>query len=327
MGRNIYIIAEHDEGHPSAVTYELTTCARRMAAAGNNEIHVVILGKTVAGMAERLAGETGLSTICLEGESLDTYTAEGYQKALTGLLSGVSSAWVIIPHTSRGADYGPGLACLLDASCITTVHGIDRRDCGPVFRRACAWGKLEAEVSARRPVAVITVMPGAFGYEKEPRPCPGIVSFLKADIDLTKTLSCRLIRTEPGSRELRDAETIVGAGLGVENGENMVLIRDLAGMFRRSAVGGSRAVCDRGWLDYQAQIGLTGKTVAPRLYIACGISGSMQHVAGIKGSQTIVAINKDRQAPIFRQADVGVVADLKTFIPSFIAALKQIALK
>jgi len=325
MGQNIYIIAEHDEGRPAAVTYELAACARRLADTGRAEIHMIVLGKAVAGMAECLAGETGFRTICLEGDGLDSYTAEGYQKALTGLLSGVSSAWVIIAHTSRGADYGPGLAVLLDASCISAVHGIDHRDGRPVFRRSCAWGKLEAEVSAKTPVAVITVMPGAFGYEKEPQTRPGSLSIRNVNIELTQTRSCRLVRTDSGSREFRDAETIVGAGLGVENEENVELIRDLAGMFRRSAVGGSRAVCDRGWLDYQAQIGLTGKTITPRLYIACGISGSMQHVTGIKGSQTIVAINKDRQAPIFRQADVGVVADLKTFIPSFIAALKQMA--
>ena len=327
MKQDIYVIVEHDMGRITAVTYEMLTCARILANGNSSEIHLVILGQGVAGAAEHLAGEMGLHVICIEGEALKSYTSEGYRKVLIEVLGDVPAALVLIPHTSRGSDYAPGLAIHLQASCITAVHGIDRADDKPVFRRSYAWGKLEAPVASNAPVVIVTIMPGAFACEKHPVTSQGTVSFCKTEISLTDTKSCRITKSDPGNLDLHDAEVIVGAGLGVENEENLALIRDLAGLFRKSAVGSSRAACDRGWLEYQAQIGLTGKTVSPRLYIACGISGSMQHMAGIKGARSIVAINKDRQAPIFRHADVGIVEDLKTFIPLFIKSLRQVDLK
>jgi len=327
MKQEIYVIAEHDMGCITAVTYEILTGACILANDNPSEIHVVLLGMGVADAAERLAGETGLHVVCIEGDALESYTSEGYRKVLTHVLMGAPSALVLIPHTSRGTDYAPGLAVHLHASCITAVHGIDRAGDKPAFRRSCAWGKLEARVAPNTPVVIVTVIPGAFACGKHPMTSKGTVSFRKTEIALTDTKSCRIMKSDPGNLNLHDAEVIVGAGLGIENEDNLALIRDLAGLFRKSAVGGSRAACDRRWLEYQAQIGLTGKTVSPRLYIACGISGSMQHMAGIKGARSIVAINKDRQAAIFRHADVGVVEDLKTFIPLLIKSLMQVGPK
>jgi electron transfer flavoprotein alpha subunit len=323
MKQDIYVIAEHDVGCVTNVTYEMLTCARILANDAPSEIHMIILGKGIASAAEQLAGEMGLHVICIEGDVLESYTSEGYRKVLTEVLAGVPSALVLIPHTSRGSDYASGLAVHLQASCVTAVQGISHTGGKFVFRRSYAWGKLEASVASNAQVVIVTVMPGAFACEKHPVMSQGTVSFRKTEISLIGTKSCRIIKSDPGNLDLHDAEVIVGVGLGIESEESLALIRDLAGLFRKSAIGGSRAACDRGWLEYQAQIGLTGKTVSPRLYIACGISGSMQHMAGIKGARSIVAINKDRQAAIFRHADVGIVEDLKTFIPLFITSLRQ----
>jgi len=323
MKTNIYVIAEYDENGTAEVTYETIASARILAGADPSFIEVVVLGRDVLGLSERLASETGLRIMTLEADALEPYTAEGYRKALTGYLANGRSGWVVIPHTARGSDYAPGLAVSLRASCITAVQDIDRMDGRPVFRRLRAWGKQEERIASITQSGVITVMPGAFGRERRPVDFPGKVSRHKVEITLSETKSCFIVKSPAGNRELDDAEVVVGAGLGVGSRENMALVRNLAGMFRRGAVGGSRAVCDRGWLEYRSQIGLTGRPVSPQLYIACGISGSIQHLAGITGAKTVVAVNKDGQASIFRHADVGVVADLVTFIPLLVAALRE----
>ncbi len=323
MKTNIRVIAEYDENGMADVTYEAVCSARILAGNDASAIEMVVLGREVSGLADRLAGETGLHVVTLEADALDPYTAEGYRKALGRYLMDIGPGWVVIPHTARGCDFAPGLAVGLRVSCITAVHGIDRTGDRPVFRRLCAWGKMEERIVSNTQSGVITIVPGAFAGERRPKAFPGEVSHHEVEITLSETKSCFIVKSPAGNRELDDAEVVVGAGLGVGSQENMTLIRDLAGLFRRGAVGGSRAVCDRGWLEYRSQIGLTGKSVSPQLYIACGISGSIQHLAGITGAKTVVAVNKDEQASIFRHADIGVVADLATFIPLLIAALRD----
>jgi len=322
MRSNIHVVAEYDENGIADVTYEAVSAARILAGDDPSAIELVVLGRDVSGLAARMAAETGLHVVTLEAGVLETYTAEGYRKALVECLADGRPGWVVIPHTARGCDYAPGLAVSLHAACITAVHGIDQTGGRPVFMRLRAWGKLEAHVVSNSQIGVVTITPGAFGRERRPVASPGEISRHKAEITLSETKSCFIVKSPTGNRELDDAEVVVSAGLGVGSQENMSLIRDLAGLFRRGAVGGSRAVCDRGWLEYRSQIGLTGKSVTPRLYVACGISGAMQHLAGITGAKIVVAVNKDGQASIFRHADVGVVAELETFIPLLMAALR-----
>ncbi len=255
-----------------------------------------------------------------------------------------------------GADFGPGLAARLGAACITSVEGFRREKDGVVFSRPFLNGKMRMEIVPEAETTVVTLLPGAFRRE-ETRPSPEDQAGRPGETLRPDTLCDRMPTTETGGKgglaapetpevipvkdlplktrplgllpapdedaDLAAAEVIVAAGRGIGGEENLALLRRLASLFSRSALGASRAVCDAGWLPQRLQIGQTGKTVAPRLYIACGISGALQHLAGMRGSQCIVAINRDPRAAIFQAADVAVVEDLVSFLPLLIDACRR----
>lgn len=238
---------------------------------------------------------------------------------------------VILNETSSSSGMAPFLAAKLGASCITSVMGIDLSSGTPGLQRPFLGGKAVMEVTPRYP-AIISVMPGVFVKDDEatlphaadmPHP-------KKADIhggSRERIKSLGIIKTESSESGLSitEAEVIVSAGRGLGKPENLELIRKLAGLFSRSAVGGSRLVIDAGWLPYPNQVGLTGKTVTPRLYLACGISGSPQHIAGMKDSSLIVSINKDPHAAIFNYSHYCIVEDLEKFLPVLIEELSRLS--
>jgi electron transfer flavoprotein alpha subunit len=335
MNDEILVIAELSDGRVLPVTYELIAFARAIAAGDSGPVRIMLPGMDVQAAARGLADETGMEVVALEGDALEPYNAEAWMTALASWLAVQKPRYVCIPHTSRGCDFAPGLAICLGAACITAVESFRRQDGVISFTRSIFNGKIRMNVAPLTDVTVLSVLPGVFNAAEEsqgrpgssslpgikqdghskPRRSTGHVEVLKIQFRPEKIQALGVIPAAAQDLDLALADVIVSAGRGIGAEENLELIRRIAGLFPKSAVGCSRAVCDLGWLEHKHQVGLTGKTVAPKLYIACGISGAVQHIAGMRGSRFILAINKDPRAAIFQVADAGIVEDLTTFIP------------
>jgi electron transfer flavoprotein alpha subunit len=309
---SIYIIAEQRKGCITQETYELLNFARLI---GKGKRPLFLLpGKNTEDPAREISQKTGCDTIALAGSHLEHYNTLSYAHALMEILEKEAEAWVCLPHTSMGYDLAPRLAVLLRAACITGVESLGD---GSLSRSVYA-GRFREEIAPKTSRVVVTVLPGAFCPCEERADAAGSVKVMKAAF--REGPSQTLGTAEPLHRDsmLKEAEIIVSAGRGIGKKENLSLIKRLAAVFPRSAIGASRSVCDLGWLEHKYQIGTTGQSVSPKLYIACGISGAFQHVSGIKGAQTIVAINRDPHAAIFQVAHYCIVEDLETFIPLLI---------
>jgi electron transfer flavoprotein alpha subunit len=312
--RNIYIIAELRKGCITPETYELVSFAR---AIGKGKKPVFLLpGKKIVEQAGEISQKTGCDTLVLFGDHLEHYNVLSYTHALMEILQEEAAAWVCLPHTSMGYDLAPRLAVLLKAACITGVESAGDGSLGrPVYS-----GRFIEEIVPKTPRVVVTVLPGAFRFSQETVGPAGGVKVMKAAFTEVPSRTLGIAESVHRDSALKDAEVIISAGRGIGKKENVSLVKRLAAVFPRSAVGASRSACDLGWLERKHQIGTTGQTVSPKLYIACGISGAFQHVSGMRGAQTIVAINSDIHAPIFQVAHYGIVEDLETFIPLLIEA-------
>jgi electron transfer flavoprotein alpha subunit len=317
--KGVMVVAELLEGRVQPVTHETIAFARRLAGRESPSIRVVVPGGDVLGAAREVADAAGIDVIALQADSLEPYSAETWRTALTALIMARGPSHVCIPHTSRGCDFAPGLAAGIGASCVTAVEDVRGEPGSRTFIRSILNGKMRMHVRANREITVLTILPGAFHAENLfPLPSEN----RRMDVEVVTVADCPrrthalgMVAAGEQDFDLALADVVVSAGRGIGREENLALIRQLAGLFAKSAVGCSRTVCDRGWLDYGHQIGLTGKTISPKLYIACGISGAVQHLAGMRGSKFVVAINTDPGAAIFREADIGIVEDLTTFIP------------
>jgi electron transfer flavoprotein alpha subunit len=313
----IYMIAELRKGCITQETYELVSFAR-VIGKGKKPVFL-LLGKNIKEKAWEIAQKTECDTLALFGDHLEHYNALSYAHALMEILQEEASVWVCLPHTSMGYDLAPRLAVLLKAACITGVECAGDGSLGrPVYS-----GRFIEEIVPKTHRVVVTLLPGAFRPCEERTSHAGGVKVVEAAF--TEVPSQTLGTAESVHRDsaLKDAEVIVSAGRGIGKKENISLIKRLASVFPRSAVGASRSACDLGWLEHKQQIGTTGQTVSPRLYIACGISGAFQHVSGMRGAQTIVAINTDIHAPIFQVAHYCIVEDLTTFIPILLDELSE----
>ena len=323
MGKNIIVIAEHLNGRIKPVTYEAIAVARMLQKASKLAVKVVILGADVTEPANSLAGTAGCDVTAVQLADMATYNAELYVRALAELLPDLHPVWVCIPHTAQGADYAPALAVTLKAACISGVEDLKQLESKPCFERALYGAKIVARIRPLSETTVLTIQPGVFKFEASHQPAPGKVTAESMAYAPSGSKSLGIKQSRVDTTGIAEADVIVAAGQGIGEKDNLELIRNLASVFPKSAVAGSRIVCDRGWLDYSCQVGVTGATVSPRLYIACGISGALQHVTGMRGSEFIVAVNKDPSAAIFQVSDVCVVEDLTTFIPEFIEACKN----
>ena len=312
MEKDAYIIAECGKGSILVETLEVVTFAGELSP--KKRPIIVLLGRDIARPARDLAAKTGCDIIAVTGENLELYNADTYCQALLDLLLPLAPAWVCLPHTAMGYDLVPGLSVGLKAACITGVEAVHDR----TFTRSAYAGKFLVDITPTGASAVLTVLPGSFPPCRDFRGPVGRVTTVERSGSSPRSRTLGIKESPHRDSALQDAEVIVSAGRGIGKRENVALLKRLATLFPRSAVGASRSVCDLGWLDYRHQIGTTGQTVSPKLYIACGISGAIQHVSGMKGSQTIVAINTDPSASIFRIAHYCVVEDLAAFIPLLI---------
>jgi electron transfer flavoprotein alpha subunit len=318
----ILVVAEQRDGALNRATWEAIAAAQQLS--GGLPIKVLVLGAAVANAAQELSQADVTEVLVGEHAALGVYTPDAFTMAVTSVIEHVAPRFVIMAHTYQARDFAPMLAARLRASLITDVTGISGEGAAATFARPMFQGKLTASVKPRSsgPV-IVTFQIGAFRADAARRGGPAAVAPVDVSIDTTA------IRQKPEAPfqeakqavDLSQAERIVAVGRGIKSAENLPLAQNLAKAIR-AELAASRPICDSGWLPMERQVGSSGQTVAPKLYLALGISGAIQHLVGMKGSSTIVAINKDADAPIFEVADYGIVGDLFEIVPAMIAALK-----
>jgi len=314
----IFIIAEHYENKAKSIVFELAACADKIKKIYPAEIKAIILGRETGKLSFEITHTTGLDAVAIEINELALYNAEIYKTVINNLVAEFFPSFIIIGHTPRGLDFASGLAVRMKAACITGVEGLSEEGGKICFRRQMFYGKINAHITANSEPVIVTVQPGAFEPYKPDKANPGKVETRKVECVPEVIQAKGIRRCHYQDSSISEAKVIVSAGNGIGERENLDLIYRLAGIFPGSSVGGSRILIDRGWLEYRQQIGLTGAQVAPDLYVACGISGASQHLAGMRKSGFVVAINRDPKAAIFNESDVCVVEDIKKFIPAFL---------
>jgi electron transfer flavoprotein alpha subunit len=323
LNDDIWVVAEHSAGVVQPVTYEVVAFAHKVASRTGGTISILLVGHPTCPTAEEIADTTGLEVIVVDTEAASCYSGEAYRH-LINQAAADPPRFLFIPHTTTGWDFAPGLAVDLGASSLSGVCGL-ADDPGPVFQRRILNGKLLQEVRplADRP-AVITVAPGTEQPYVSTTTGRGGIRICKVREPPTGTKVLSHVEPPASSVNLREAEVVIAAGRGVGDEENLACIHELAGLFRRSAVGASRPLCDAGVLPLACQVGMTGQSVSPRLYVACGISGALQHTMGMKNSDMVVAVNTDPKAMFCREAHYCVVADLHEFIPVLIEKIREL---
>jgi len=316
LAREIFAIAEHRDGEVRPETMELLAFGRGLAEAMGARLTGVILACPAQKLARQLAAQAGTDVLAIESKPLAVYNAEAYIAALAKIISERKPAYVLVSHTATGWDFAARLAVALQGSCSTGITGFRKAD--PIcFLRPICNGKILAEVAPLPgTVSVLSIMPGAANPVAAKR--KGRVEISHFDLRDPGTKNLGYAKAGRGAMELGKAEVIVAAGRGIGEQDKLDLVRRLAECFDKGALAASRPIIDAGWLPLERQVGQTGQTVHPRLYIACGISGALQHIAGMSGSELILAINTDRDANIFNIAHIGIVQNLHQFLPVLI---------
>jgi electron transfer flavoprotein alpha subunit len=314
----IFVVAEQRDGALNRASWEAVAAAQQIGG----PITIVLPGAGAAAVAGELAAAECAGVIALEHDALGAYTADGYVQALAALIQAEKPAHVVFAHTYQTRDFAPRLAARLDCAIATDCIAVKA---GPLFVRPMFQGKVNADVALDGPAPhLVTFQIGAFrGDAAKKGAAPAEVRTLAAAVDPSQ------IRQKPDAPfreakqavDLSQAERIVSVGRGIKGEEHIALAKQLAEALG-AELAASRPICDAGWLPMERQVGSSGQTVAPKLYLALGISGAIQHVVGMKGARTIVAINKDPEAPIFEIADYGIAGDLFDIVPAMIAALK-----
>jgi electron transfer flavoprotein alpha subunit len=322
MADKILVLAEHESGALKESTFELLGMAHEVAAQAGKDVGSVLLGSEVGGLATDLAARGGGEVLHADSAGLADYTQEGYGRTLEEILAGEKPWMVLASHGPTGWEVLPWLAAALGAPMATEITGVTMESGAPVFTRRTFNGKFEARLSlGEQEPFLATVQKGA--HEAPESPDRGSVRAVSCT--LPDVLRSRYVETragEAGAVDLTQAQVIVSGGRSLGSEEKFGIIRELADALG-GQVGASRPVTDAGWLPPEHQVGSSGVTVSPKLYIAAGISGAIQHSAGIKSSGYIIAINKDPDAPIFQVADVGVVADLFEVVPALTKAVQE----
>lgn len=320
----ILVITEQKDGRLNRASWEAIAAAQALAA-GAAPITVAVFGAEVDSAAQELAAADVAAVWAVTHAKLGAYTPDAFVAATAEVIAALSPSHVCFPHTYQTRDFAPVLSARLDRALITDVTGVVMRDGVPAFTRPMFQGKLVAEVVADGPAPhLLSWQIGAFRADAAARGTGAPVTRRPASIDalaLRQTAEAPFQETK-AAVDLSQAERIVAVGRGIKAQEHVALAERLAAAFG-AELAASRPICDNGWLPMERQIGSSGQTVAPKLYVAIGISGAIQHLVGMKGSRTIVAINKDADAPIFEVADYGIQGDLFELAPALIAELGQ----
>jgi len=309
---SILIVAEIQKGAIREASYELAAFAQKLGG----DVRSLVIGSGIADEAESFAKKGGGNVYAVDDAAFANYNVDAWNQAIRAAVEASGAELVLLSNTPSGWDVAPRVAAGLDAAFVSDVFDIAP---GPVFKRRIFNGKLDSEVATEGPT-VATVQPGATApFEGASQ---GSVEGLSVDASNTRAKFVETKLAEAKGVDLSKAEIIVSGGRGVGAPEKFSeVIQPLADALG-GAMGASRPVVDAGWLPHEYQVGSSGQIVTPKLYIAAGISGAIQHLVGMKGANFIVAINKDADAPIFEVANVGVVADLFEVVPALTEAVK-----
>ncbi|MGH0037694.1 MAG: electron transfer flavoprotein subunit alpha/FixB family protein [Myxococcota bacterium] len=312
---NILIVTEIQKGAIREASYELAAVAQGI---GGREVKSLVIGQGVADAASAFAGKGGGETFVVDGEAFANYNVDAWTAAIRAAAEKAGADLILISNTPSGWDVAPRVAAALDAAFVSDAFKIEADGDGLKLYRRVFNGKLDAELSASGTV-VATVQPGATAaFEGS---TDGSTTALDVPTDGIRARFVEVKVAESKGVDLTKADIIVSGGRGVGAPEKFQeVIQPLADALG-GAMGASRPVVDAGWLPHEYQVGSSGQVVQPKLYIACGISGAIQHLVGMKASNFIIAINKDPDAPIFEVADVGVVADLFEVVPALTSAV------
>ncbi len=323
MANNVLVIAEQRGGVLKKVAFEMLGAASELAAALDGTAQAALLGTDLAGLAKTL-GEYGATKVYVaDDEGLATYSSEGYTDTLADLVGKVEPAVILIGATAMGKDLGPRLAARLGVGLASDCTALEIDGGRLLATRPIFAGKALAKVKLNGDPQIATIRPNVLAA---PEPDPGASATVEPIAALTgnvRAVVADIIGAAEGEIDVAEADIIVSGGRGVGGPEGFAPVRSLAKTLG-AAVGASRAAVDAGWIEHSHQVGQTGKTVTPNLYIACGISGAIQHLAGMKTSKVIVAVNKDPEAPIFNVANYGVVGDLFEVVPLLEKELKAL---
>jgi electron transfer flavoprotein alpha subunit len=313
---NVLLIAEHKKVQLKKVTRNALTFAKDAADKTGGEVIILVMGNAVAGVADEAKKFGAAKVILAESEGLENYLAETWGAVVVDVATANGAGIVCMPATSTGKDLMPRVAAKLEAGMASDVLGFD----GSTFTRAMWAGNAIATVEITTDIKVCTVQGTAFEEAEKAGESP--VESHSPTLPNVKTRFIAFNENVSERPDLTEANTIISGGRGMKAAENFKLIEDLADLFG-GGVGATRAAVDNGWVANDLQVGQTGKIVAPDLYFAIGLSGAIQHMAGMKNSKYIVAINKDEEAPIFEIADVGLVADLFKALPEIIGLITK----
>ncbi len=309
------VFAEQRNNEIRKIAFENISLARELGLA----FDVVVIGGAIDGLADVLGRYGAEKIIHLKNDKLTKYTPDGYAKLLADAMESNNADVLIMGATAMGKDLGPRVAARLNAAMATDCTKVEKDGDELKITRPMYAGKVHATIRLTSAKKVVTVRPNVFTAQENP--ATAAVEEQAADVDF-KTVVTEIISGAQGKLDVTEADIIVSGGRGMKGPENWHLIEELAGLLG-AATGASRAAVDAGWRPHDEQVGQTGKTVSPSLYIAVGISGAIQHLAGMSSSKYIVAINKDPEAPIFKVADYGIVADLFEVVPRMIEELKK----
>jgi electron transfer flavoprotein alpha subunit len=316
----IWVVVEERDRRVGRISWEAVVAGQRLGAITGLAVNAVVPGAQTEAPAAEVATKALGKVMRVEHALLAAYTADGFSLALQQFFEAEKPDYVVFPHTYQVRDYAPALAARLGQTLIGDVTGIGE---GPVFTRQLMQGRLNGSYRhAAGGPCFLSVQAGAFRADATEAGAAEVSVF-------SPMIEAARIRTRPGERfrgsaqtvDLSSAQRIVSVGRGIKDAGNLPIVQELATALD-AELGASRPICDSGWLPMERQIGSSGQTVAPKLYLAVGISGAIQHLVGMKGSQCVVAINKDPDAPIFETADYGIAGDLFEVVPALTEAVK-----
>jgi electron transfer flavoprotein alpha subunit len=322
--KEIIVIAEHRRGELRDVTWEMLSKGRQLAESTSAELSVALLGKGMNLLADALKPKVK-RVLLIEDPRLEAFNPETYKKVLIQLITERKPFLTLIGHTAMGMDYAPRLAASLKMPLATDCIGMEAKDETFSLVRQLYGGKVNAEVSfAKKGPFMVTVRPGAFPVVEKGPLAGEIVSIPSplTDEGLARRF-VEFVEAAAGEVDITQADVLVSVGRGIKEEANIPIVKELADALG-APLACSRPVVDKKWLPKGCQVGTSGKTVKPKVYIAVGISGAFQHVAGMKGAGTIIAINKDPKAPIFSVAQYGIVGDLFKIVPVIKDKIKEL---
>ncbi len=320
MAKKILAVLEQREGKLKRSAFEVVSIASKIASELQAETHAVVVGNIVENLND--IGKYGISKIThIKNSELDKYSTTAYSDLISDFAKETDAEYLLLSNTSLGKDLAPHLAARLNAGIIMDIVELNTSSGELTATRPVFAGKALQEIKFKSEKKVLTIRPNVFKpHESENAALPEVEVREVSSPNLKSKVT--EYKKSEGKLDVAEADIIVSGGRGLKEPQNFKLIEDLAEVLG-AAVGASRAVVDAGWRPHREQVGQTGKTVSPSLYIACGISGAIQHLAGMSSSKYIVAINKDKDAPIFNVADYGIAGDVFEIIPALTEEIRK----